>query len=155
MSHTASGSVTGANSHSQAPSGKSVTTSAATWRARRVLPTPPTPVRVTNDDVRTSSASDSISASRPTKVVIWRGRLPGNSVNDRNGGKSRPSSGCTTWYTPIASAKSRNRCSPRSTKVNSAGSPLRAKLSTVSETTTWPPWAIAINRAHRFNGWFT
>ena len=25
----------------------------------------------------------------------------------------------------------------------------------VSETTTWPPWAIAINRAHRFNGWFT
>ena len=52
VSHTASGSATGANSHSHAPLGKSATTSAATCNARRVLPTPPTPVRVTNDDCR-------------------------------------------------------------------------------------------------------
>ena len=44
-------------------------TSAATWSARRVLPTPPTPVNVTSDDRQTSSASDAISASRPTNVV--------------------------------------------------------------------------------------
>ena len=47
VSHTASGSATGASSHNHAPSGNSATTSAATWSARRVLPTPPTPVSVT------------------------------------------------------------------------------------------------------------
>jgi hypothetical protein len=50
VSHTAPGSVTGANSHNHTPSGNASTTSAATWSARRVLPTPPTPVTVTNDD---------------------------------------------------------------------------------------------------------
>ena len=33
-------------------------------------------------------ASDAISASRPTNVVIWRGRLPGSASTDRNGGNS-------------------------------------------------------------------
>ncbi len=70
VAHTASGSVTGANSHNHAPSGNSPMTSSAAWSARRVLPTPPSPVKVTSDDRHTSSATDAISVSRPTNVVI-------------------------------------------------------------------------------------
>ena len=42
-----SGSVAAASSQSHAPSEKRLASSAATWSARRVLPTPPTPVIVT------------------------------------------------------------------------------------------------------------
>ena len=47
-SGTAAGSPTGASSTSHTPSGNSAASSAATCTARRVLPTPPTPVRVTS-----------------------------------------------------------------------------------------------------------
>ena len=47
-SGTAAGSVTAASSKNQTPSGNSSASRAATSVARRVLPTPPTPVNVTN-----------------------------------------------------------------------------------------------------------
>ena len=47
-SGTAAGSVTAASSKTQTPSGNSSASRAATSIARRVLPTPPTPVNVTN-----------------------------------------------------------------------------------------------------------
>src|SRR6516164_5006971 len=47
-SGTAAGSVTAASSKNQTPSGNSSTRRAATSNASRVLPTPPTPVNVTN-----------------------------------------------------------------------------------------------------------
>ena len=47
-SGTAAGSVTAASSNNQTPSGNSSASRAATSVARRVLPTPPTPVNVTN-----------------------------------------------------------------------------------------------------------
>ncbi len=47
-SGTAAGSVTAANSKNQTPSGNSSPSRAATSVARRVLPTPPTPVNVNN-----------------------------------------------------------------------------------------------------------
>ena len=82
-SHTASGSVTGASSHNHAPSGNSATSSAATWSARRVLPTPPTPVSVTSGDHARTPTTFAISVSRPTNVVAWRGRFPGSASSDR------------------------------------------------------------------------
>ena len=45
-----------ASSHSQAPSGKRGSTSAATWIASRVFPTPPTPVMVTRRASRSAVA---------------------------------------------------------------------------------------------------
>ena len=45
---TSSGSVSGASSTSQTPSGYWSTSSAATWRLRRVLPQPPVPVSVSS-----------------------------------------------------------------------------------------------------------
>ncbi len=47
-SGTAAGSATAASSKNQTPSGNSSASRAATSSARRVLPTPPTPVNVTN-----------------------------------------------------------------------------------------------------------
>ena len=47
-SGTAAGSVTAASSKNQTPSGNSSASRAATSSASRVLPTPPTPVNVTN-----------------------------------------------------------------------------------------------------------
>ena len=63
-SGTAAGSSTGASSTSQTPSGKSSASVAPTARARRVLPTPPTPARVTSGRERTVDAT-SVSASGP------------------------------------------------------------------------------------------
>ena len=97
--HTASGSVTAANSHSQAPPGRSGAIAAATSRARRVLPTPPTPVSVTIGRSRTRVATRAISCSRPTNVVTWRGRLPGVVESDRGGGNPLRSCGCVSWKT--------------------------------------------------------
>ena len=85
-SGTAAGSPTGANSTSHTPSGNSAASSAATCTARRVLPTPPTPVRVTSRCARTCSASSFTSTSRPTKLVTCTGRLPGTASIVRNGG---------------------------------------------------------------------
>src|SRR5262249_12410373 len=93
VSHTASRSLTPASSHSQAPEGKSVTTSAATCTANRVFPTPPTPVNVTIGRSRTIVDTRVISTPRPTNDVTCLGRLPGVVVNDFGGGNSVGSDG--------------------------------------------------------------
>ena len=81
-------SITDARSQNQAPSGSRDATSAATWSASRVLPTPPTPIRVTSGPSATSSETRANSVSRPTKVVTGTGTLPGTRVPDRSGGRS-------------------------------------------------------------------
>ena len=70
-----------ASSQNHAPSGKRGSTSAATWIASRVLPTPPTPVRVTS--ARRSAApsrSRASSSSRPTNDVSCSGQVAGKRV---------------------------------------------------------------------------
>ena len=73
---TPSGSVTLANSTSQAPSRCSSRSVAAASTASRVLPTPPGPISVTSRLERTASLSSSSSASRPTKLLSRSRRLP-------------------------------------------------------------------------------
>ena len=131
-----------ASSHSHAPSGKRGRSSAATWRASRVLPTPPTPVTVTSRDDWSASATQASSSWRPTNELAVDGRLVGKLSSERSGGKrSSPS-----WKTRWGPERSRSRCSPRSTSVT----PPSARSSAVAaESTIWPPWATAIMRAAR------
>ena len=76
-SGTAAGSVTAANSKNHTPSGNSSANRAATSIASRVLPTPPTPVNVTNRRVRTADCSSPTSDSRPINPVTAAGEFPG------------------------------------------------------------------------------
>ncbi len=66
---------------------------AATSSARRVLPTPPTPVSVTSRCAFSARLQSAISASRPTKLVVGGRRFPGAGSSVLSGGKSvrRPS----------------------------------------------------------------
>ena len=68
-SGTAAGSVTAASSKTQTPSGNSSRSRPATSSARRVLPTPPTPVSVTNRCAVTASCTSASSDSLPTRLV--------------------------------------------------------------------------------------
>ena len=70
--------------------------------ASRDLPTPPTPVSVTSGPSRRAATTRATSASRPTKLVARRGRLPhgrggepvaGGSVGARRRGPRRPAPG--------------------------------------------------------------
>ncbi len=92
-SGTAAGSATAANSKTQTPSGNSSARRAATSNARRVLPTPPTPVNVTNRCACSAACTSATSDSRPMKLVVGGRRFPGLASSARNGGKSvrRPS----------------------------------------------------------------
>ena len=85
---TPSGSRTAANSTNQAPSRNWGSTSPATWSARRVLPTPPTPVNVTTRDSASAFATRTSSRSRPMNELTCNGRFPGNASNVVNDGKS-------------------------------------------------------------------
>ena len=73
---TPPGSVTLANSTSQAPSRCSWRRVAAASTASRVLPTPPGPISVTSRLERTASLSSWSSALRPTKLLNRSRRLP-------------------------------------------------------------------------------
>ena len=70
------------------PSGYRSAASAATWRARRVLPVPPGPVRVTSRLAASSSSTSATSRWRPRNEVSWSGRLFGVASRVRGGGKS-------------------------------------------------------------------
>ena len=65
------------------PVGEPGSSSAATCNARRVLPTPPTPVKVTTRWALIVSMSSSTAARRPTKLVVWTGRFPGTASKVR------------------------------------------------------------------------
>ena len=82
-----SGSFVAASSHNHTPSANRGSNSAATCIARRVLPTPPTPVSVTSRDSSSAFATPATSSSRPTNDVNCTGKFPGNASSDRNGGK--------------------------------------------------------------------
>ena len=73
---TRAGSRTSASSTSQAPSGKARARSVPLRIARRVLPTPPGPTRVTRRTVASFFRSSASSRRRPTKLVASAGRLP-------------------------------------------------------------------------------
>ena len=76
-SGTAAGSLTAASSMTHTPSGKLPAERAADSSASRVLPTPPTPVNVTNRCAFSAVSRSASSASRPTKLVVGRRRFPG------------------------------------------------------------------------------
>ncbi len=80
------------SSHSQTPSGSRGSTSAATWSDSRVLPMPPTPVRVTTGAVSSAAATFWSSRSRPTNDLARRGRLFGKFV-ERAEGREVPAEG--------------------------------------------------------------
>src|SRR5215469_9840024 len=66
---------TAARSTTQTPCAKRARSCTATWKARRVFPTPPGPVRVKKRVVDSRCSTSPISASRPTKLVNWCGTL--------------------------------------------------------------------------------
>ena len=76
---TRAASVSGASSTSHTPSGYSGTRSAASRRARRVLPQPPVPVNVSKRGPEGTPTSrwrnSAISRSRPTKLVDSMGKF--------------------------------------------------------------------------------
>ena len=74
-------SLSAASATHQTPSGQASRVAPATSTARRLLPAPPVPVRVTIRALRTSDLSERNSGSRPTKVVRWTGRLLGTAFD--------------------------------------------------------------------------
>src|SRR6266699_4177069 len=74
---TRSGSLMGASRTRQIPSGKSSSSAVATCKPRRVLPTPPVPVRVSRrtSGCRRSAQDAATSCSRPTSGVSCAGKL--------------------------------------------------------------------------------
>ena len=105
---TSSASVSTARSISHTPSTYSSDTSAATRRARRVLPHPPAPVKVSSRDDPRSRLISSICCSRPMKRVVGAGRLfglaaiafGGEGIRSHSGGCQR-SAGSTTRRRPV------------------------------------------------------
>jgi hypothetical protein len=68
------GSVTGTRSTNHTPSEYSLTASAATANASRVLPTPPGPTAVTSRCDLINSVSSDCSVARPTNEVSGAGK---------------------------------------------------------------------------------
>ena len=83
---TASGSATGASSHNHTPSGNSPAAARAASVARRVLPTPPTPVNVTIGRAANSATRRANSSPWPTKLVTDATRFPTRDRPVRSGG---------------------------------------------------------------------
>ena len=111
----------------------------------RVLPTPPTPVRVTSRWARTSSPTSFTSTSRPTKLVDLHRQVPRRGVQRPQRRERRSQPVARTWNRRTDAARSRSRCSPRSSR----STPLTSAAAE-SLTTIWPPWPAAITRAARF-----
>ena len=76
---TSAGSWSSASSTSQAPPAKPRPRLVAMRIARRVLPTPPGPTRLTRRAVASFLLASASSWRRPTKLVVSAGRLPGRS----------------------------------------------------------------------------
>ena len=127
----------GASSDTHAPSRNSGSRSAASCSARRVLPTPPTPVSVTSRCSASALPTRFSSASRPTNVASCDGRFVGRASSERSGGKSSARPSATTWCTRSGRERSRRRCSPRSRNVIERSS--RSTAAAASETRIWPP----------------
>ena len=125
-------SVTAAKGTQKTPPVNRSTDSAAAWRASRVLPEPPAPVKVTMRASSMSAAMSRSSSVRPTSGSSWAGRFV--ALRERSGGnRSEPS-----WNSLSGAPRSLSRCSPRS-RPGSRSSAARV----TSESTTCPPWAAA------------
>ena len=124
--------------------GTRATTSAATCSASRVLPTPPTPVSVTSDGRGPSSANARELARRGRRTTSpGAAGSPAARRATASGGNSRRRPGCVHLEHPLrAGARSRSRCSPRSTSSDVRRQRVACQTRRVaSETTTWPPCA--------------
>ena len=133
-----SGSRTAASSHSHAPSGNRGSTSAATCNARRVLPTPPTPVNVTTRTSRHRVGDpDQLRLTADERGQL-AGRLPGNASNDRNGGNApesgrEPGTPATGRAGPAAGAHPDRRGHPPAGSRASRRSPANTHLAAVRD----------------------
>ena len=142
---TRAGSVSGASSTSHTPSGWASTASAAACRARRVLPVPPGPVSVSRRCVESRRATSASSRSRPTKLVSCTGQVVRAGVQAaqrREVGRQvrvqqlRHPLGLLQVLQPVLSQVAQGRA-------RRAGRPAPARP-TASESTTCPPWAVAV-----------
>ena len=155
VSHTAAGSVTGANSHNHAPSGNSATTSAATCRARRVLPTPPTPVSVTSDD-----RAHQVGQRRDLRLATDERRHLARQVARQHVQRPqrrelrRPDPAHPPGTRAPTTADRAVGAHP-GRRGRRLGSCPATSAAVAPEITTWPPCATAISRAHRFRVWLS
>ena len=138
---TSSVSLTGASSTSQTSDPESSTSSAAACKARRVLPAPPDPVKVTRRFVFRRPLISASSRDRPMKEVNWAGRLcrSWGWLSDRSGGKSCCRPGARSWNTHSGWPRSFRRCSPRSSIEMPSGNDGRSRTAVAPDTTVWPP----------------
>ena len=114
---TSSGSATGASSASHTPSPVPSRASAAACSASRDLPIPPGPAIVTSRDPPAISArSSASSATRPTKLVAWDGRLWRSAGWSRERSTPNPPArpGPVTWKTRSAPGGSKPTYAGRS-----------------------------------------
>ena len=118
---TAAGSATGASSHNHTPSGNLSATIPPASSARRVLPTPPTPVSVISRRSGTSAARRSSSSPWPTKLVAAAGKFPARCAGVRSGGNPSARPGPHTWNSRSRLATPASSCSPRSMRVTPVG----------------------------------
>ena len=114
VSATSSGSATQASSTNHTVA-NSESRSAAACTARRVLPTPPTPVSVTMRCRRVMS-DDAAGRRRRARPATSVGPAGCSSTCRHRGraGTAGARSGCTTCHTRSGSVRSRSRCVPRS-----------------------------------------
>ena len=97
---TSSGVLAGVSSTNHTPLGEGPVDAAATANANRVLPTPPTPVRVTSRSVSTSPVIRSTSSDRPIRSVTTVGRFVGIVSTDPSGGNSPSPTWNSSWAAP-------------------------------------------------------
>ncbi len=126
------GSVTLASSTNQTAPNDSVS-STADCTASRVLPTPPTPIRVTMRCRATSPTILATSLRRPTSDERGTGRLLASRPKLRTELKRCRNDGWSTCHTRSASAIPRSRCVPRSASGVAAG-PDRARRAATSDS---------------------
>ena len=151
---TASWSVTAASSASSAshtPSPDPSSSSAATCSPSRVLPHPPTPVKVTSRADSSSARTSATSRCRPMNADSWAGRLFGSAglPSERSGGNPACRPGPVSWKIRSGRPRSFSRWLPRSASAAPGGSQPRTSAAAASDTSTCPPWATAATRAAR------
>ena len=146
---TSIGSRIGSSGTKKTPSGKSSDDRAASWSESRVLPVPPGPVSVRSRVRASSRAAASSSASRPTNVVSWVGRLLGRASSERSAGKSDGRPSAMTWTIRTGALRSLSRCSPRSRIVTPSTGWSSSWSRTRLDARICPPWASAASRAAR------
>ena len=165
---TMAGSATGPSSTSRTPPGNGTSRrsrrSAATCSARRVLPTPPTPVSVTRraSPWPTRSASAAASSSRPMRTVSGAGRPAGAGPSrgpPAPAGAEAASRGPCRWpgWRARAGRARRSRATRRSAGFRIGSSPRSHRARVLGATPTSPASAAWVSpsarrRARRSSG---